>query len=192
MIKLGLTGNIGSGKSTVARIFEILGVPIYHADDEAKKLLQLPDVAEELLRIFGQEVFAGQNVDRKKLAAIVFHDKWSLNKLNSIIHPRVRQDFDQWIENQQGHAYIIQEAAILFESGFYKFFDRNIVVTCPAEMAIHRVMKRDQVPESVVRSRLQNQWAESKKVSLSHYVIDNSGSQLIIPQVLKIHEDISY
>jgi dephospho-CoA kinase len=191
MIKVGLTGNIGSGKSTVARIFEIIGVPVYQADKEAKKFLSKPEVKKELKKEFGQAIFSGIEIDRKKLAEIVFNTKKSLNFLNSIIHPLVRKDFEDWCSNYSEEPYIIQEAAILFESGFYKFFDKTIVVSCPKEIAVMRVMERDITTGREVKERIKNQWEQEKKINLADFIIINDNEQLVIPQVLQIHKELS-
>lgn len=190
MIKVGLTGNIGSGKSTVARIFEILGVPVYHSDKKAKDFLSDSEVKEKLRIEFGQTVFAGTDIDRKKLAKIVFNDKEAIGFLNSLIHPLVRKDFEDWCVINNKESYVIQEAAILFESGFYKLFDKTIVVSCPEEIAVSRVMKRDKVEEDAVRERMKNQWRQEEKMKLANYIISNDNEQLVIPQVLEIHREL--
>lgn len=191
MIKVGLTGNMGSGKSTVAEIFRVLGIPVYHADEEAKKFLGLKEVATELKQQFGEKVFDGNLIDKKKLAGLVFNDQKALEVLNSIIHPRVRKGLADWMTEHHRFPYVIQEAAILFESGFHAYFDRNILVACPENVAVGRVVQRDGVSEQEVRARLRNQWPEIKKRPLANYIIENDGSQLIIPQVLKIHLELS-
>lgn len=191
MIKVGLTGNIGSGKSLVAGIFEVLGVPVYHADAEAKRMLEDPVIIGEVTALFGDGVLAEGQIDRKKLATIVFNDKIALDKLNGIVHPYVRKDLERWIGRQEGQPYILQEAAILFESGFNAFFDKIIVVTCPVDVAITRVMKRDNAGESDVRARMANQWPEQKKADMADYLINNDGAELVIPQVLKIHKELT-
>jgi len=190
MIKVGLTGNIGSGKSTVARVFEILGVYVYHADSEAKKFLDDSSVQNSLQKQFGQEIFDGSAIDRKKLADLVFNDKPALDYLNSLLHPLVRKNFERWISNRSNHPYIIQEAAILFESGFYKMFDKVITVVSTPGQAVKRVMLRDNVSEEEVIGRLKNQWAAEKKKELSDFVIYNDNSKLIIPQVIDIHRQL--
>jgi len=190
MIKVGLTGNIGSGKSTITEIFKVLGVPVFHADVEAKLLFQEVEVKDELLKLFGQNIFTNGEVDRPKLASFVFNDSKALHTLNSIIHPRVRQKLFNWLETKEDHPYIIQEAAILFESGFSDFFDKTILVSCPDEVAIKRVIARDGVSEDEVKQRIRNQWPERKKLKLSDYIINNDGKELVIPQVLKIHEEL--
>lgn len=190
MIKVGLTGNIGSGKSTVAQMFRILGIPLHPADTIARSLLETSLVKKELLGAFGSSVFDGEGVDRKKLAAIVFHDKEALDSLNAIIHPRVRAHLEGWLDEHRHYPYVIQEAAILFESGFYSFFDRVILVSCPEEITIQRVMDRDSISREDVLVRLKNQWPEVKKIPHSDYIINNDGSELLIPQILAIHKEL--
>jgi len=191
MIKVGLTGNIGSGKTTVAHIFETLGVPVYKADKEAKKFLERQEVVKQLIAYFGPEIMKGDLIDRKKLGALVFSDRNKLNFLNNIIHPLVKVDLHKWIESRHAFPYIIQEAAILFESGFYQEFDKIIMVHCPQQLAIQRVTKRDGVGEEDVKQRMQNQWDSKRKIDLSDYVIMNDESQLLIPQVLHIHKQFT-
>lgn len=191
MIKVGLTGNIGSGKSTVARIFEILGVSVYFADQSARLMLDNKEVMPQLIETFGKKILTEDLVDRKKLAHIVFNDQQALKELNGIIHPRVRENFKLWMADRKNEPYVIQEAAILFESGFASFFDKVIFVSCPVNIAIQRVIDRDGVTEAEVRLRVQNQWAEEKKTDQSDFIINNDGSQLLIPQVLNIHKELS-
>lgn len=188
MLKVGLTGNIGSGKSTVARIFETLGVPVFHADEVAKKILLSDDVADSILQKFGPEVFTNNLPDRKKIAALVFNDRDALSYLNSIIHPRVRHQLKLWFKNQSHLPYAIQEAAILFESGFDKEFDTIVFVSAPANLCIKRVMERDGVGKNDVEVRLANQWSQEKKIEMSYFVIQNDETRLLIPQVLKTHQ----
>jgi len=190
MIKVGLTGNMGSGKSTITEIFKVLGVPVFHADAEAKLLFLEEEVKDELLKAFGQHILKEMGVDKAKLAALVFSDKKALETLNAIIHPRVRQNLFDWLETKADNPYVIQEAAILFESGFNTFFDKTLLVSCPQNIAIGRVMKRDGIAEEDVKKRIQNQWLEEKKIKLADYVIQNDGSRLVIPEVLKIHDEL--
>ncbi len=191
MIKAAITGNLGSGKSTVTRIFTILGAPVYDADAEAKKFLKDDVVVGKLTKAFGEDILSGGQVDRKKLASIVFNNPEALKFLNSIIHPLVKQDLHKWLERHASFPYVLQEAAILFESGFHKEFDRIIVVACPPELALQRVMDRDGVSESDVRSRMKNQWPQDEKIRRADYVIHNDSRQLVIPQVLEIHKKLS-
>ena len=192
MIKVGLTGNIGSGKSMVSRIFEILGVPVFHADTEAKKFLTHPKVLTHLESAYGDVVVSNGVIDKKALAAIVFNDKIALDKLNGLIHPLVREAFFSWIETKKEYPYIIQEAAILFESGFNEFFDKVITVSCDEALAIKRVVERDGVSEAQVKERLQNQMSQDEKVAKSDFMILNNEDELIIPQVLEMHRQLSF
>lgn len=190
MIKVGLTGNIGTGKSTVAKIFESLGIPIYHADLEAKRMLDRETVKEDLLACFGDSVFDKGSIDRNKLAKLVFSNPEKLKILNAIIHPLVKQDLADFFVQMNHHPYVIQEAAILFESGFYKDFDKTILVTSSIELANERVIKRDGVSLLEVQQRRGNQWTQEKKIKLADYIIGNDEQDLLIPQVLKIHQTL--
>jgi len=192
MLKVGLTGNIGSGKSLVSEIFSIYGVPVYHADQESKKFLSDPIVKEKILSLFGEEVLSTSGeIDRGALATIVFSDKKVLATLNSILHPMVIDDFTHWCEAFNEYPYIIQEAAIIFESGVANLFDRIIHVSCPKEIAIERVMKRDGIDGNSVLQRMRFQMEDAEKSKLSDFVINNDGSEMIIPQVLSIHRQLS-
>jgi dephospho-CoA kinase len=191
MIKVGLTGNIGTGKSIVSRIFETLGVPVYHADEIAKKFLLDRKIQQAIKDKFGEAVFTDGMIDRKKLASIVFNDQNALDYLNSLIHPKVHEDLKNWFDLQSVHPYVIHEAAILFESGFYKEFDKIITVTAPVEISISRVMQRDAVGKEAVEKRMRHQWRQEQKIELSHYIILNDENHLVIPQVLAIHNELS-
>jgi len=191
MKRIGLTGNIGSGKSTVARIFEILGVPVYHADIEARKILESKVVSEKVASLFGNNILnASHQINRKALAAIVFNDKEKLTLLNELIHPLVKEDFIQWCNHHRDKAYILHEAAILFESGFNRLFDSNILVVAPEELCISRVISRDHSTKEMVVERMQNQWSQEKKQALAEYQVLNDENTLVIPQILMIHENI--
>jgi len=191
MKRIGLTGNIGTGKSTVARIFEILGIPVYHADFQAKLLLDTDEVKEQILLIFGTHVFNTSNqIDRKTLADIVFSDKAKLEQLNNIIHPLVEKDFSIWCNNHLDKDYIIHEAAILFESGFDRLFDATILVMAPESLCIERVIKRDLLSEQLVLNRMNNQWNQEKKREKANYIVMNDENTMLIPQILDIHNRI--
>ena len=191
MKRIGLTGNIGTGKSTIARIFEILGVPVYHADLQARAMLESPKVIDQIGVLFGQHVLNSDiQVDRKILAAIVFSNKDKLATLNNIIHPAVEEDFANWCKLHMDTAYILHEAAILFESGFDRLFDENILITAPMELCIDRVMKRDSITREMVLDRIQNQWAQEKKLELAQYNIINDEIMMVIPQVIAINREI--
>lgn len=191
MKRIGLTGNIGTGKSTVARIFEILGVPVYHADKQAREILESDKVIEQIGLIFGKQVLNTMHqVDRKALARLVFNDKDKLAALNNLIHPLVEEDFLQWCEKHTDQNYILHEAAILFESGFDRLFDANILVTAPEELCITRVMARDGITKEMVSDRIINQWPQEKKMPMADYVLINDEILMVIPQVLAIHQEI--
>ena len=188
MKRIGLTGNIGTGKTTIARIFEVLGVPVYHADTRARVILESDNVKLKISSLFGNQVINPMNqVDRKALANIVFNDKEKLAELNNLIHPLVEEDFAQWCETHKNEHYILHEAAILFESGFNRLFDASIMVAAPEELCIERVMARDGITKAMVIERMQNQWPQEKKMELSEYVVVNNEHTLVIPQILTIH-----
>jgi len=191
MKRIGLTGNIGTGKSTVARVFEILGVPVYRADKEARRILASGKVTQQIEILFGKNVLNAQNeVDRMALAAIVFNDQDKLAVLNNLIHPLVEEDFSQWCILNRERNYILHEAAILFESGFDRLFDANILVTAPEELCISRVMARDSVSREMVIERIQHQWSQDRKQKLAQYIVINDEISMVVPQVLAIHREI--
>ena len=188
MLKIGLTGNIGSGKTTVAKIFELLGIPVFYADDEAKKVMVTDDILIAAIKqTFGTEsYFEDGSLNRKHIAGIVFNNDVDLQKLNALVHPAVFRAFDK-LEAQANAPYIIREAAILFESGSYKTCDRSILVTAPLEMRIARVMQRDGVSKTDVEKREARQLSEENKKQLANDFIINDDKHLVIPQVLALH-----
>jgi dephospho-CoA kinase len=190
MMKVGLTGGIGTGKSVAARIFSELQVPVYSADTEAKKAYADPAVLQKLKQSFGGEVFDNNTISLKKLAQVVFSDKVRLIELNSIIHPFLLNDFEKWLESLAEVPYIIMESAILYETSYYEMFDKMITVSAPVELCMERVMKRDGVSREEVQKRMQNQVADEIKTSKADFVIINDGNTMILPQVLEIHEKI--
>ncbi len=193
MIKVGITGGIGSGKSTVAKVFEVLGIPVYYADDAAKRLMNEDELLKtELQELFGKETYIDGKLNRKYLADLVFNDEEKLSLLNSIIHPATLRDSDQWM-TQQSTPYAIKEAALIFESGAQEHLDYVIGVSAPLPARLQRVMKRDHVTREEVKARMEKQLDESIKMRLCDYVITNDETELVIPQVIKIHEElISY
>lgn len=190
--QIGLTGNIGSGKTTAGKLFETFGVPVYYADDHAKRLLNTPVVTLQIRKLFGDECIGADGLpDRKALAKKVFSDPRLLQRLNEIIHPLVGEDFERWTENYHGHLYVIMEAAILFETERARHLFKNIVVTAPEQMRIQRVCERDGVSAEDVRKRMQHQLSEQNKVQMADFVINNDGKEPLIPQVEDIHQQIS-
>lgn len=187
---IGITGGIGSGKSTVAKVFISMGYPVYNSDTKAKELINNnEELIHSLKKTFGEDIYNPQGLDRKKMASIVFNNPEKLELLNSITHPAVGKDFENWVESQET-SFVMKEAAILFETGIYKSLDKNILVSAPEETRIERVIKRDNTTREQVISRMKNQWSEEKKMELADFVIDNSGSELVIPQVLEIINNI--
>jgi dephospho-CoA kinase len=191
MLKVGITGGIGSGKSTVCKVFSILGIPVFEADKVAKELMNTDRlISDQLIGLFGTEVYRpNRTVNRKYLAAVVFNDTSLLSKLNDIVHPVVRNAFFSWCD-QQNAPYIIHEAAILFESGFYKLMDKTIAVVTSEHERIERVMKRDDVTIEMVNERIRNQWNDRQRTELADFVIENNDDQMIIPQIMEIDKKI--
>ena len=169
MLRVGLSGNIGSGKSVVATLFSSLGIPVFHADEESKKLLKLPQSIDAIKDLFGNDVLENGLVSNKRLASIVFGNAGALQQLNRLMHPLVLKEFDTFTSTWAQAPYVIMEAAIIFESGYAKDFDRIIHVSCPEELAIERVMKRDGVLKELVLDRIGHQLKnDDKALSLIH------------------------
>lgn len=189
---IGLTGGIGCGKSYVAEIFRHLGVPVYEADAEARNLQDTdPELKAAIRKIFGDAIYGSDGcLDRKEVARRVFSDNVLLEKLNAVVHPAVAGHFSRWCEQQSGAAYVIKEAAILFESGSYLQADGVIVVTAPQELRIARVMARDHTDRESVLRRMQAQWPEEEKIRRADFVIVNDEKLLLLPQTLRVHEEI--
>jgi len=189
MLKIGLTGNIGSGKSLVAQIFSTIGIPIFDADQQAKTVLNEPLILKKVLNVFGNSIFTNDSIDREKLASLVFNNPYLLKQLNDIIHPAVRSKFEEWYKNHLDKAFIIYEAAILFESGYYKNLDLMITVFSSPQLRIQRVINRDKISRKLVQERMQNQWTDIRKNELANFVINNN-SELLIPQVEEIYSKL--
>ena len=187
MLIIGLTGGIGSGKSTVAKMFNDLGIPIYYADDEAKKLMHRSKIIKrKLIQKFGKEVYQNNQLNRPFLANIIFNDKKALAYVSQVVHPKVAQHFKRWVKKQKA-PYVIQENAILFENGSYKNMDKIITVTAPLETKIKRVIKRDNTTKKQVLSRMNNQLSDTEKIKQSNFVIQNLDLKDTLKQVKKIH-----
>ncbi len=189
---IGLTGGIGSGKTTVACIFSMLNVPVYNSDEAGRKITDKnPLVKSAIKNQFGNDMFdENENLNREKLSAIVFNDSTSLAKLNAIIHPAVAQDFKTWCDNQSS-PYVIKETAILFEHGLDNHLDGVIVVEAPDDLRIKRVMRRNGITEDAVRNRIQQQLPQDDLISRADWVIHNNEEELLIPQVLAVYLSIT-
>jgi dephospho-CoA kinase len=188
MKRIGITGSIGSGKSTVTRIFSHLGIPIYDADGGAKKLMvSSPALIKGIKALFGEAAyFPSGELNRQHISAKAFQDKNILTQLNGLVHPAVFDDFENWC-NQQESPYVIKEAALMFESDSYKQLDEVIVVTAPEELRIQRATKRDGVTREAVLSRMNNQLSQEEKLARGQYELKNDEQMLLIPQVLHLH-----
>ncbi len=190
MKKVGITGNIGSGKSYVCKIFENLGIPVFYSDDETKKLYLIPSVKELIVNRFGQEVyFDDGTLNRKLLSYHLFKNEEAMRFIESVLYPALNQHFDQCCE-QQKSPYVLYESAILFEKNYEKFFDKIIFVSAPEDIRLQRVMLRDDCTEENVRSRMRLQLSEDLKISKADYVIYNDGTKAVEPQVLDINKQL--
>jgi dephospho-CoA kinase len=187
---IGLTGGIGSGKSVVAKVFATLGIPVFNADDEAKRIMQTsPEIKTKLIEQFGLEIYNEHGLDKEKLASIVFNDPFQLQLLNAIVHPVTIQAAKDWAAKQTT-PYVIKEAALIFESGTADGLFKVIGVTAPLSLRTHRVMQRDGITKEQVDARMRNQISDTIKMRLCDYVIENNNQQMVIPQVLEIDKAI--
>ena len=190
MKKVGITGNIGSGKSYVCKLFEALGIPVFYSDDETKKLYLIPSVKELIVNRFGQEVyFDDGTLNRKLLSYHLFKNEDAMRFIESVLYPALNQRFDQWC-GQQKSPYVLYESAILFEKNYGKYFDKIIFVSAPEDIRLQRVMQRDDCSEEHVRSRMRLQLSEDLKISNADYVICNDGTKAVEPQVLDINKQL--
>jgi dephospho-CoA kinase len=189
MLNIGITGGIGSGKTTVCKIFEAIGIPIYYADERAKALMVEDEkLIEGIQEVFGKVAyFENGELNRKHIAKIAFSDKEKLSKLNALVHPAVRLDGEKWFNSQIEKPYALKEAALHFESGGYQLMDKMITVYAPKLMRIERVMQRDEVTKAEVEARIDKQMSDEKKMELSDFIIYNDNSQRLIEQVLNVH-----
>lgn len=191
MLKVGITGGIGSGKSSVCKVFEVLGVPIYYADDRAKALMvNNAELVAGIKARFGEAAYNNGQLDRAYLAEQVFNNKEALAALNGLVHPVVAKDAELWHNEHLNAPYTLKEAALLFEAGSYKQLDKIIVVTAPKDVRIERVMKRDGVTAEQVEARMDHQWSEEQKVALADYIIANDGQHELIDQVMQLHHEL--
>ena len=189
-MKIGLTGGIGSGKTTVARIFEVLGIPVYNADDAARRLMNSdPKLKREIVHLFGEKAYSDGVLDRNYIASQVFENKEKLGALNNLTHPVTIKDADDWMKNQQA-PYAIKEAALIFESGAEKKLDFVVGVVAPEEIRIRRTMQRDSVSREHVLARMKNQLSEDEKMNRCDFLIHNDETQALLPQVLDLHQKL--
>ena len=186
MLKVGLTGGIGSGKTTVAEIFYSLGIPVYNSDERAKYLMENdPSLRVAIIEYFGEESYRSEGLNRLYLSKEVFSDKSKLQKLNSLVHPVVGNDFAAWCKNQSA-PFVVKEAAILIESGGYKGLDKIIIITASENTRMDRVMDRDNAKASEVRNRINNQMADSERLEYADFIVNNDGKEMLIPQVKEV------
>ena len=188
-LKIGITGGIGSGKTTVCRIFEALGIPVYYADSRAKWLMvNDTDLVNSIIDLFGKQAYLDDGgLNRAYIAQLVFNDQSLLSQLNALVHPAVAHDTLRWNEEQIDVPYTLKEAALLFESGSHLRLDKVIAVSAPEKLRINRVMQRDQISEAQVRSRMDKQMPEAEKIAMADYIIYNDGEQSLVSQVIEIH-----
>ena len=188
--RLGVTGGIGSGKTTVCRIFRVLGIPVFVADNVARDVMENePDIRAAINLITGKDLYTHGNLDRKELARIIFIRHDLLRKVNAAVHPEVLERFNRWASASDS-PYVIMEAAILFEAGADSLVDRVVTISAPVEERISRVMGRNELTREEVIRRINNQLGDEEREEQSYYVINNSDNEMIIPEILKIHEDM--
>jgi dephospho-CoA kinase len=189
MKSIGITGGIGSGKSTVCRLFEVLGAPVYYADERARMLMNTdPELKRRIAERFGDSIYDNQGqLQRLELGRKVFADPQALAALNALVHPAVFSDALHWMEQHRGCAYVLREAALLFESGAYRQVDEVVMVWAPESLRLQRVIQRDGLSESEVRDRMSRQWPDEEKKRLAQHLINNDGLHALIPQVWALH-----
>jgi len=190
MLKIGITGGIGSGKSTVARVFETLGIPVYYADDAAKRLMQEdPELKKQIISLFGESAYKDGELNRSYISGQAFSNPEKVKALNALVHPATISDAKSWMAKQQS-PYALKEAALIFESGSEKELDYVIGVSAPEEIRIRRVMERDGSSREAILQRIQNQMNEEEKMKRCHFIIQNGDDQLVIPQVMALHKQL--
>ncbi|HUX97803.1 MAG TPA: dephospho-CoA kinase [Bacteroidales bacterium] len=190
IMKLGVTGGIGSGKTSVCRVFGVLGIPVFSADDEAKEVMDIDtSIILRLNTIVGKNLYESGSLDKAELAFLIFNNRSLLEEVNALVHPVVFNRFREWVRKQNA-PYVIMEAAILFESGASNIVDRIITVVAPVEERVNRVIHRSSLTREQVMGRMRNQMDDTERIKKSDYVIANSENDMIIPAVLRIHENI--
>jgi dephospho-CoA kinase len=190
-LKIGLTGGIGAGKSIVAKVFETIGIPVFDADRVGKTILSDDLVArEQIIQLLGSEAYDKGIPNRKFIAEMIFNNDPLRTSLNNIIHPKVANEYETWVRNNSESAYTIKESAISFETGIYKKLDANILVVAPEQLRIERVMKRDNTDLEAVKKRMDAQWSDEVKITLTDFVVTNDEKSGVLPQVLEIHKKL--
>ena len=190
MHKVGVTGGIGSGKSTICKVFEVLGIPVYYADERAQTLILTDSrIRKGYKALFGENVYEDGQLNRKLVADRIFSDRTLLENVNHLVHPVVREDFLQWTERQEA-PYVIEEAAVLLERGGQHLLDRVIVVSAPESLRIQRVVQRDGTYEEKVKERMKNQWTDQQRRAFADYEVLADDRHLVVPQVLQIHAEL--
>jgi len=190
MLKVGITGGMGSGKSTVCNILKKLGVPVFSSDDVGKMLLNNDDyLKSQIKKKFDSDMYTSSGtIDRERMARLVFNDPNELKKLNELVHPRVKAEFDSWCKKNEKKPYVVKEAAILFETGQHKELDKMVTVFCPKEERIRRIIKRDEVTKESVEKRMLHQYSDAERNALADFIIMNDGNEELLPQVKELHE----
>jgi dephospho-CoA kinase len=190
MLKVGVTGGIGSGKTTVCKVFELLGIPVFYADDVAKSIMHTDQVLKTaILNTFGERAYTKEGtLNRSYISSLVFNSKPELEKLNSLVHPAVFRAFDNWLLQQKDAPYVIKEAALLFESDSYKMCDESILVIAPTETKISRVKLRDGISDEDVKLRMIRQFSDEVKIKFADHILNNDEKQLIIPKIIQLHQ----
>ncbi|MDD4847068.1 MAG: dephospho-CoA kinase [Petrimonas sp.] len=192
MIKLGVTGGIGSGKSVVCDVFRLHDIPVFDADREAKKLNDTsPVIREKLINNFGPDLYQGNKLDRKKLANLIFNNAENLRITNAIIHPELAKYYEKWVYQRKHHAIIAIDAAVLYEAGFQSLLDKTIVVMAPLETRIERAAKRDRLSKEQITARANSQMNDEEKAGLADFIIRNDGRHSLLEQVAQILQDVS-
>ncbi|MFT4526580.1 MAG: dephospho-CoA kinase [Bacteroidia bacterium] len=187
---VGITGGIGSGKTSVCKIIEELGYPVYTSDSAAKRLMQSDQNLIDSIKLeFGESIYNGDMLDKPALAKVVFNSSEKLTNLNALVHPAVAKDFENWCQKQIANI-VFKEAAILFETGGYKLLDETVLVDAPEQDRVNRVMTRDNVTSDVVLVRMKNQWPDEQKLPLADHVIKNYNGYLLLPQIMKLIENL--
>ncbi len=190
MIKIGVTGGIGSGKTLISSVIQHIGYPVFYSDVEAKNILENDQkVKSEIIQLFGEEIYRFDILNKELLSKLLFSNKLLIEKVNSIVHPLVRFKFDEWSKNQNT-TLVFNEAAILFETEAYKNFDATILVIAPQEVRLKRVMLRDSLSKEQIISRINNQWLDEDKINLATYIISNDGSEPILYQIENVIDNL--